>query len=525
MKKHYAGTAGKSRAASGQKPRAPLSIGSFALIGVFALFSAALFGACRGAEATDGAVVLAVSILDENGSPCDELSGSIGGAVQFKVKVQVKNGASDAVVWRVSGGNNKSAIQQSGRLSIAADETVGTVLIVTATSAGDKSMSASVRVMLAPANTRLYAITVNASQNGTVTPNRSSAAQGDTISLTALPAPNYALNTISVTRVGGSVTVNGSGNNRTFSMPAADVTVSATFINTNPDIPNIGQVVPGKGTLVWQDEFNGSSLDTSKWNYDYGAGGQYNSNLWGWGNNERQWYGTDSVRVQDGKLVIEAGRSGRSDYYVYKSGKITTKGTRAAVGNTTYPPKQFLGVTTGYVEARIKTPKGAGYWPAFWMLSADTDGLSGFPSLGWPQSGEIDILETIGGQENRILQTIHYGQNPYNNTQKWSKGSSYTVNPSAGDQYYVYAVKWSGSGTSGNLKFYCDGAEKMNQNFPLPEGERAHSESFFNDRPWVIILNLAVGGDLGGGLPSDASVDGPNWEARSLMVDWVRVYQ
>jgi len=289
----------------------------------------------------------------------------------------------------------------------------------------------------------------------------------------------------------------------------------------------LGDVVEGKGTLVWRDEFNSDALDRDKWNYDYGNGSQYG--LSGWGNNERQMYREENVRVDNGKLIIEVGK-GTNTNFPYTSGKITTKGTKIATASSSsntpnHPAKEFLGVTQGYVEARIKTPKGVGFWPAFWMLSANTDGLSGYPSLGWPQCGEIDILETVGGKENLMHHTIHYGENPFNNTRKWQKGTSYTISPGAGDAYNIYGVGWSGTGTSGTLKFFFNNEVKFTQSFPLPEGAAAHSESFFNDIPWVIILNVAVGGSMGGGTPSEEVLTGSDWETRSMMVDWVRVYQ
>jgi beta-glucanase (GH16 family) len=290
----------------------------------------------------------------------------------------------------------------------------------------------------------------------------------------------------------------------------------------------IGDIVVGKGRLVWRDEFNGKKLDLNKWNYDYGNGGQYST--LDWGNNEKEFYMPQNVRVAGGKLIIEARKDGAPPAgYSYSSGKISTKGTKGSSGQTpivtnqVFPPKEFLGVCTGYVEARIKTPVGVGFWPAFWMLSANCDEYSGYPTLGWPQCGEIDILETRGGEEDEVSQAMHYGENPFDNTRKWSKGFTTDLSPSSSSMvYHVYAVGWNQSG----LKFYIDGKETLNRPFPLPEGPRAHTESFYNNVPWIIIINLAVGGNyLRGQVPPDSVFTSKGWEARSLMVDWVRVYE
>ena len=294
-----------------------------------------------------------------------------------------------------------------------------------------------------------------------------------------------------------------------------------------PDVPKIedddgiiiGDYVSGKGTLVWRDEFNGASLDLTKWNYDQGSGAQYGSG--GWGNDEKQYYRQGNVKVANGKLVIEAGYLGVGTY-PYSSGKITTAGVRmpSEMGGEILPPKAFLGVTTGYVEARLKAPRGTGFWPAFWMLGADNNQYSGFPLLGWPLCGEIDIMEMRGGQETILHQTIHYGNVPFSWSQKWQKGTAYTV-PNMADDYHVYAVGWDSSG----IKFYFDGELKNTIPFPLTE-DGDYSPHFYNNVPLVLIINLAVGGQfLGSGVVPDFSAFIGPAEDRSLMVDWVRVYE
>ncbi|MCL2761667.1 MAG: glycoside hydrolase family 16 protein [Treponema sp.] len=329
--------------------------------------------------------------------------------------------------------------------------------------------------------------------------------------------------------------------------------VTAVFPQTDPyaDGLKLGDNVPGKGRLVWRDEFGGNQLDLNKWNYDYGTGVQYGG-MAGWGNSERQYYQPANVRVENGRLVIEVTQ--RPGSYPFGSGKITTKGTLSANGVTHYPAKDFMGVTTGYVEARIKTPKGTGFWPAFWLLSADIDAHSGYPAKGWPMCGEIDIMETNGSSS--AGQTVHYGiptpvgQEEFWNQYRWYRYVNTTPSPGAGDGYHVYAVRWDknptglfNESTAGlGVHFYVNGQLRQFANtnertrtplyndFPYREQT---APTFYNDIPWVLIFNLAVGGNY---LGSSGGADGPPShifldessaarEARSLMVDWVRVYE
>jgi len=349
----------------------------------------------------------------------------------------------------------------------------------------------------------------------TISPTR--AAEGKTVTLTPEGDDGYVFSAWQFDDGATSAADAGSGK-WTFKMPASDIVVSAIFIDDpNPVIDGlkIGDTVEGKGVLVWRDEFIGDSLDTGKWNYDYGNGSQYGPA--GWGNSEKVWYmaRNENVRVADGKLIIEA-RNDMGGDFPYSSGKITTKGTRNHNSSVTYPPKQFLGVSTGCVEARIKAPRGAGFWPAFWMLGANVDGLSGYPSIGWPRSGEIDIFE-MRGDRMRNGQTLHYqadGGHRYS-------GYGYDV-PDMADNFHVYGVVWNDT----QARFYCDGALKNTVNYSaLAAG--AVSGAFHDEVPWVLIINLSVGGNYVGGNVPAASVfeaDAPV-ENRRLTVDWVRVYE
>ena len=134
-------------------------------------------------------------------------------------------------------------------------------------------------------------------------------------------------------------------------------------------------------SLVWQDEFNNNSLDTSKWMHEIGTGSQYG--LWGWGNSEQQYYQPSNTEVYNGtmKIIAKEEPNGITDSQgntkYYSSSRITTKNKHD--------------FKYGKIQARIKTVDGEGFWPAFWML----------PTNGsWPCDGEIDIMEQWGNDGN-----------------------------------------------------------------------------------------------------------------------------
>ncbi len=152
------------------------------------------------------------------------------------------------------------------------------------------------------------------------------------------------------------------------------------------DIPTQGLTSPNTYpgmTLVWSDEFDGSTLNEANWSHETGNGQN------GWGNNELQFYRPQNTRIQDGHLVITAKKEafgGRE----YTSSRIITKGKQ-----------QFR---YGRVDIRASLPKGQGIWPALWMLG------SNFDTVSWPACGEIDIMEMVGGngRENTVHGTVHW---------------------------------------------------------------------------------------------------------------------
>jgi len=232
--------------------------------------------------------------------------------------------------------------------------------------------------------------------------------------------------------------------------------------------------------LVWSDEFNGSGINTSNWRYDIGG--------WGWGNGESQYYTNrqENARVEDGALVIEAHRE---DYLgsSYTSARLLSQNLREF---------QY-----GRIEARVKVPAGTGTWPAFWMLGT---GL-GEPGRVWPDVGEIDILEYVGREPNVVIGALHGpGYSGGNAIDQWSYQSS-----AIADDWHVVAVEWNYSG----ITWFLDGVQFHSVSRNDPPGE------WVFDQPFFIILNLAIGGTLGGAI--DPTLEFP----LRYYVDYVRVYQ
>ena len=170
-------------------------------------------------------------------------------------------------------------------------------------------------------------------------------------------------------------------------------------------------------TLLWADEFNGTEVDESIWEFQLGTGSD--QGLVGWGNNELQFYRKQNATVANGFLTITA----RKDYiggYAYSSSRMRTK------NNAEW--------TYGRIEMRAKLPSGQGLWPAFWMLPTNS------PYGGWAASGEIDIMESRGSDPDNIIGTIHYGGSWPNNQYS---GGSYRTATSASENFYTYAVEWA----------------------------------------------------------------------------------
>ncbi len=255
----------------------------------------------------------------------------------------------------------------------------------------------------------------------------------------------------------------------------------------NPEVPlDMGYTTPLQYDgyqLVWNDEFTGSSVNTSNWNYDIGNGCPGNC---GWGNNELEYYRSENAWVKDDYLTIEA-RSEVYSGYAYTSTKMHTKNK--------------FSFQYGRLDIRALLPKGQGIWPALWMLGDNIN------SVGWPSSGEIDVMELVGGgngKDNVVHGTIHY-----NNNGHVYHGGAYTLTSGIYAQsYHVFSLIWDEE----YLRWYMD-----DQLFY----EAAITESFmteFHQKYWII-LNVAVGGNWPGN-PDQSTVF-----PQQMRVDYVRVFQ
>jgi beta-glucanase (GH16 family) len=233
--------------------------------------------------------------------------------------------------------------------------------------------------------------------------------------------------------------------------------------------------------LAWADEFDqadGSVPDPAKWGYDIGG--------WGWGNEERQYY-TDrpvNARIEDGCLVIEA-REEPFEGNDYTSARLVTK------DKWTW--------RYGRIEARIQVPRGQGIWPAFWMLGDD------FGSVGWPQCGEIDIMEHIGREPRTAYGTIH-GPG-YSGSDSVGGSTSFPVD--LADAFHLFAIEWEENA----IRWYVDDIL-----FFTATPAQVRGDPWVFDHPFFLILNVAVGGRWPG-YPDDTTVF-----PQQMRVAYVRVY-
>jgi beta-glucanase (GH16 family) len=224
--------------------------------------------------------------------------------------------------------------------------------------------------------------------------------------------------------------------------------------------------------LVWSDEFNGSI--SPDWVFETGGGG--------WGNNELEYYRRENATVENGNLVITAKREDFGGYH-YTSARMKTQGKKSW--------------TYGRMEARIKLPVKQGTWPGWWMLG------SNISSVGWPASGELDIMEQIN-TGNTVYGTAHWQAA---NGSQADYGNSLVTTP--GD-YHVYAIEWDAD----YIKWFVDGTQ---YHIMQITGGTGNTQAFAKD--FFLLLNMAVGGNWPGFTIDDGSLPA------KMYVDYVRVYQ
>ena len=256
-------------------------------------------------------------------------------------------------------------------------------------------------------------------------------------------------------------------------------TAAQKNIQATPGTTTIVTTVQSELELVWSDEFDATTLNLDNWTYELGDGCP---NLCGWGNNELQEYTDDNHRLENGMLIISAKKGSNSNY---TSSRIITKGK-----------KEFQ---YGRIEARVKVPSGAGMWPAFWALGNDIETNS------WPNCGEIDIVEYVGKNPGQIFTSVHTPSS-YGNT----VNSMITNVPNVEEDFHNYAVEWNENFIDfffDDTRVYTYFVQTKNQNtWPF-------------NKPFFLIINLAVGGNFGGPVASDLVFP------RDYFIDYVRVYQ
>ena len=237
---------------------------------------------------------------------------------------------------------------------------------------------------------------------------------------------------------------------------------------------------------IWSEEFNGPAgapADPSVWVAQNGDGVAFGNR--GWGNNERQWY-DDKISTTNGagSYVIKAttdGAGANNCYYKAPCEWVSTK----------IVTKDKVGFKYGRIEARIKGPVGKGTWGAFWMLGADID------DRGWPGCGEIDVTELLGSLPSTNLGYIHGPSG--------SRGERVDMKTPHASEYHTYAVDW----LPDQIRYYLDGVPFLTLDKRDP--------GWVYDHEFYIIINLAMGGNLGGEIEA-------NLKDSTMEFDYIRVY-
>ena len=254
-----------------------------------------------------------------------------------------------------------------------------------------------------------------------------------------------------------------------------DVVAPAPFVDKGYKTPTSYQNL----TLVWADEFEGTSLNDKYWNYEIG-----NNN--GWGNNELEYYKKENTTVKDGYLTIEA-RQENNGASTYTSSRLTTQ--------------DKFNVKYGRVDIRALLPKGQGIWPALWMLGKNIRQVS------WPKCGEIDIMELIGGtgNDNTVYGTAHWDNN---NSHAQYGGNTKLAAGVFNDEFHVFSIVWDAR----KIVWYVDD-KQFHIIDTTPAGLSEFQEEYF------LLVNLAVGGDWPG-KPNSVTVF-----PQQMKVDYIRVFQ
>lgn len=244
--------------------------------------------------------------------------------------------------------------------------------------------------------------------------------------------------------------------------------------------------------LVWSDEFNGPAGTPpvqSKWIHQVGA--------WGYTNNELETYTNSPANAAldgHGHLAIIARRQTATG----------PDGRRRNYTSARIETHRLLSATHGLIEARMKIPAGAGLWPAFWMLGSDAG------RVGWPACGEVDVLEARG-QNPSVAYGFLHGPSTQDSSQGYVLGHRFVSASSLASAFHTYAISWSRN----SITWLVDGVPYGTETAQ----DLSRGTKWVFNRPFHLVLNLAVGGNFAG--PPNSSTRFP----ATLLVDWVRVYQ
>lgn len=269
----------------------------------------------------------------------------------------------------------------------------------------------------------------------------------------------------------------------------------STITVDDDDDNTAGLVIPSGGyqspesydgyTLKWADEFDGETLNTADWTFEIGDGCPNNC---GWGNNELQYYREDNTSIVDGHLVITAKEQNFGNHD-YTSSRLVTKGKR-----------QFK---FGRIDIRAALPEGKGLWPALWMLGSNVD------AVGWPASGEIDIMELTGDLPNRVVGTVHYGANLGDHQQN-TNALYLSGTDNFQDAFHVFSINWENN----LIEFLVDDVV-----FHTITPASLNGATYPFNKNFFFIFNVAVGGNFPGS--PDSSTPFP----QHMIVDYIRVFQ
>ena len=243
--------------------------------------------------------------------------------------------------------------------------------------------------------------------------------------------------------------------------------------------------VPAGYLLHWNDEFNGDTLNSKYWNIETWWAGAYNNELQSYTKSQ------NNIILNNGYLYLRAQKETpfNPNQPGYTSGRITTK--------------DKIEMQYGYWEIKAKLPSGVGTWPAIWMLNSIID------SIPWPNSGEIDIMEHVGYDENRVFFSIH-NEDLFGNVHGTNQQGVYYYEEIE-DDFHIYSVEWN----ENEIKGFVDGVQYFN----ISKLSNFNYSQWPYDSPFFLIINLAIGGDWGGVQGVENSIF-----PSSFIIDYARMF-